>query len=73
MSMLTTDLRTAFPAVAVSEVGFQDEWQRTTFGVAIVTSQPGHLQRLITGVTRYFEGRPDAELLETAVSFLERQ
>jgi len=73
MSMLTTDLRKAFPAAAVSEVEFQDQWQRTSFGVALVTSQPGHLQRLITGISRYFEGRPDAELLDVTVSYMERR
>ncbi len=72
MSMLTTDFRAAFPAAAVSEVDFQDQWQRTSFGVALVTSQPGYLQRLITAVTRYFDGRPDAELLDVAVSYMER-
>jgi uncharacterized protein YlxP (DUF503 family) len=72
MSMLTTDLRKAFPSAGVSEVGFQEQWQRTTFGVAIVTSEASHLQRLISGVRRFYEDRPDAELLEVDVSFLER-
>lgn len=72
MSMLTTDFRKAFPAAAVAEVGFQDQWQRTAFGVALVTTEAGHLRRLVVGVRRYFEGRPDAELLEVTVSHLER-
>jgi len=73
MSLLTTDLRKAFPAAAVSEVDFQDEWQRTSFGVALVAPQSTHLQRLIAGINRYFEDRPDAELLDVDVSFLERR
>jgi uncharacterized protein YlxP (DUF503 family) len=73
MSMLTTDLRKAFPAAAVSEVDFQDQWQRTSFGVALVAPQSTHLERLITGINRYFEDRPDAELLSVDVSFLERR
>ena len=73
MSMLTTDLRKAFPAAAVSEVDFQDQWQRTSFGVALVAAQSTHLQRLITGIRRYFEDRPDAELIDVDVSYLEQQ
>ena len=71
MSVITTDLRKAFPAAAVAEVDYQDQWQRTTFGVALVAGQSSHLERLIHGVTRYFDGRPDAELLDSAVSYLE--
>lgn len=71
MRILTTDLRKAFPAAAVSEVGFQDQWQRTSFGVALVTAEASHLQRLISGVKRFYEARPDAELLEVSVSYLE--
>jgi uncharacterized protein YlxP (DUF503 family) len=73
MSILTTDLRKAFPAAAVSEVDFQDQWQRTSLGVAVIAPQSTHLQRLITGISRYFENRPDAELLNVGVSFLERR
>ena len=71
MSMLTTDLRRSFPAAALAEVGFQDQWRRTSLGVAVVAAQSGHLERLIHGITRYFDHRPDAELLEVAVSYLE--
>ncbi len=71
MSMLTTDLRKAFPAAAVAEVGFLDQWQRTSVGVALVTGEASHLQRLITGVKRFYEARPDAELLDVTVSYLE--
>lgn len=72
MSMLTTDLRNAFPAAAVAEVDHQDQWQRAAFGVALVASDHAHLQRLIVGVRRYFDRRPDAQLLDVAVSHLER-
>ena len=73
MSMLTSDLRRAFPAAATSEVGFQDQWQRAALGVALVAPDHHHLERLIVGVRRYFDGRPDAELLELELSYLERQ
>jgi len=72
MSLLTTDLRAAFPAAAVSEVDHQDQWQRTALGVALVTPDHSHLQRLIAGIRRYFDGRPDAELLAVEINYLER-
>lgn len=73
MSVLGTDLRKAFPAAAVAEIGFQDQWQRASLGVALVAGESSHLQRLIIGVRRYFDGRPDAELLDVAVSYLEER
>ena len=73
MSILTTDLRKAFPAAAVAEVGFQNQWQRSSLGAAVVAADAGALQRLITGIKRFFDRRPDAELLEVAVSYLEEQ
>lgn len=73
MSILTTDLRKAFPAAALAEVGFQDQWQRSSLGAALVAADAGQLQRLITGIERFFDRRPDAELLEVALSYLEGQ
>ena len=40
MSILTTDLRKAFPAAALAEVGFQDQWQRSSLGAALVAADP---------------------------------
>ncbi len=73
MSVLTTDLRKAFPAAGIAEVDYQDQWQRASFGVALVTTNAGHLERLITSVRRYFDDRPDAELLDVAVAHMEQQ
>ncbi|MGI9649356.1 MAG: DUF503 domain-containing protein [Acidimicrobiia bacterium] len=73
MSILTTDLRKAFPAAALAEVDHQDQWQRASLGAALVAADAGQLQRLIAGIKRYFDRRPDAELLEVAVSYLEGQ
>jgi uncharacterized protein YlxP (DUF503 family) len=73
MSILTTDLRKAFRSAALAEVGFQDQWQRSSLGVALVAADAGQLQRLITGIKRFFDRRPDAELLDVAVSYMEGQ
>lgn len=69
---LSTLLTTTFP-VAVSEVGFQDQWQRATLGVAMVAPQAGQLERLMLAVERAVREHPDVELLETGASYLEER
>ena len=69
---LAAALSAAFP-VAVSEIGFQDQWQRATLGVAMVAPQAGHLERLIHAVPRLLREHPDVELLEVGVSYLEER
>ena len=61
-----------FP-VAVSEVGFQDQWQRATLGVAMVAPQAGQLERLMLAVERAVREHPDVELLETGAAYLEER
>ena len=69
---LSTLLTSTFP-VAVSEVGFQDEWQRATLGVAMVAPQAGQLERLILAVGRLLREHPEVELLEVGASYLEER
>ena len=40
LKALCSGLTSSFP-VAVSEVGFQDQWQRATLGAAMVSPQAG--------------------------------
>ena len=69
---LSNTLAATFP-VAVSEVGFQDQWQRATLGLAMVAPQAGQLERLIHAVERLLREHPDVELLEVGVSYLEER
>jgi len=69
---LIGSLTAAFP-VAVSEVGFQDQWQRATLGAALVAPQAGQLERMIHRVRRSLGERPDIELLEVGISYLEER
>jgi uncharacterized protein YlxP (DUF503 family) len=66
MSQLTTKL-----PVAVAEVGFQDQWQRCTLGVATVSSQAGQLDRILHTVQRLLRERPDIEVLHASATHLE--
>jgi len=69
---LMGSLAAAFP-VAVSEVGFQDQWQRATLGAALVAPQAGQLERIIHSVQHALRERPDVELLEVGISYLEER
>ncbi len=69
---LMGSLAAAFP-VAVSEVGFQDQWQRATLGAALVAPQAGQLERIIHSVQHALHERSDIELLEVGISYLEEQ
>ncbi len=69
---LMGSLAAAFP-VAVSEVGFQDQWQRATLGAALVAPQAGQLERIIYSVQHALRERPDIELLEVGISYLEER
>ena len=69
---LMGSLAAAFP-VAVSEVGFQDQWQRATLGAALVAPQAGQLERIIHSVQHALRERPEIELLEVGISYLEER
>ena len=69
---LMGSLAAAFP-VAVSEVGFHDQWQRATIGAALVAPQAGQLERIVHSVQQALRERPDIELLEVGVSYLEER
>ena len=70
LKALMSQLSSTFP-VAVSEVGFQDQWKRATVGVAVVAPQASQLDRLIHGVQRMMLEHPDVELLEIGIAHLE--
>jgi len=69
---LLGSLAAAFP-VAVSEVGFHDQWQRATLGAALVAPQAGQLERIIHRMQRSLRERPDIELLEVGIAYLEER
>lgn len=69
---LMGSLEATFP-VAVSEVGFQDQWQRSTLGAALVAPQAGQLDRIIHRVQQALRERSDVELLEVGLSYLEER
>lgn len=58
--------------VAVAEVGHQNAWQLATVGVAVVAPQRGRLDAMVEEVKRSLVVDPRLEVLDVAISYLER-
>lgn len=67
---MLSDIGRAHP-VAVAEVDHQDLWQRTTLGIAAVSSSAGHVERMLRAVVNDIDHRDDVEVLGTTTSYLE--
>lgn len=57
--------------VSVAEVDYQDQWQRSSIGVALVDGSASHLQEVMASVERFVAAAPDLELLDTETAWLE--
>lgn len=68
---LMTDLQKTFPQVGVSEIDHYDQWQRTTLGVALVAGRSTSLDKVTHQIDRFFEHRPDVELLSIKAAYLD--
>jgi len=49
---------------AIAEVDTQDMHRTLTIGVAVVSGEAGHAQRMLEEILRYMEDNADAELIE---------
>lgn len=67
---LTEGLRRRF-SVSVAEVGYQNAWQRSVVGVALVTADGARLESQIEKVRRYVEDNLEVEVCEVAVYYSE--
>jgi uncharacterized protein YlxP (DUF503 family) len=67
---LTEDLRRKL-GVSVAEIGFQDQWQRATVGVALVAAEHSELTRRAQEIRKRLEHRNDVEVLDISVFYLE--
>jgi uncharacterized protein len=52
-------------AVAASEVGHHDKWQRAELGVATVAPTPAHAAEVLDAVERFVWSFPEIEVIET--------
>ena len=70
MRRLSTALRAAFP-VGFSEVDHQDQWQRSSIGVGIVSPHAAQLDMAIHNVRRFLDEFEGIEVLAVGISYLE--
>ena len=59
---LTDRVRAKFK-VSVAEVDFQDLWQRTAIGVAVVGGDGPHVERMLSTITKFMDEQHLAEPL----------
>ena len=48
--------------ISVAEVGYQDKWQRTLIGMAVVSDSYGHAVEVVDNVERWVWSKPDIEV-----------
>ncbi len=49
-------------SLSVAETGFQDKWQRTEIGVAVVSASAAHARDVVDSVERWMWSRADVEV-----------
>lgn len=57
--------------VAIAEVDHQDLWQRSTLGIAAISTSPGQVKRMLRSINNDLDARDDVELLGVTTSYLE--
>lgn len=55
--------------VSVSEVDYQDLWQRAAIGVAVVGGEKGVVESSLTKVVNLIQAEPSVEVLSVDVNF----
>jgi uncharacterized protein len=57
--------------VAASEVGFQDQWQRSELGFAAVSNSQSHVESVLDSVERFVWSHPEVEVVGIRRDWLE--
>jgi uncharacterized protein YlxP (DUF503 family) len=66
---VTSDIARTF-SVSVAEVDHHDLWQRTTLGIALVSGQASHLDRVLHSIEKSLRIRTDVEVLGISVTHM---
>jgi uncharacterized protein YlxP (DUF503 family) len=56
--------------VAVSELDFQDKWQRSRIGMVTLNSQKSIIEKTLNQIVRDIEETIDGEILKADISYL---
>ena len=55
--------------VSIAEVGYQDKWQRSILGVAVVSNAQDHANGILSKVVNFVQDMYVAELLDYQIEF----
>ena len=55
--------------VSIAEVGYQDKWQRSVLGVAVVSTAQDHANGILSKVVNFVEAMYVADLLDYQIEF----
>jgi uncharacterized protein YlxP (DUF503 family) len=55
--------------VSIAEVAYQDKWQRSVLGIAVVSSAQDHANGILSKVVNFVEAMYVAELLDYQIEF----
>lgn len=55
--------------VAIAEVAYQDKWQRSVLGVAVVSTAQDHANSILNKVVNFVEAMYLAELIDYQIEF----
>jgi uncharacterized protein YlxP (DUF503 family) len=55
--------------VSIAEVGYQDKWQRSVLGIAVVSTAQDHANGTLSKVVNFVEAMYVAELLDYQIEF----
>ena len=55
--------------VSVAEIDYQDKWQRSLIGIALVTSQRGHAEEVLTKIFQFLDNDEKFEILKYSIDY----
>lgn len=56
--------------VSIAEVDFHDKWQRSCLGVACISNERKHAEKIIDNILRFIERDNRLEIIDQAVEIL---
>lgn len=55
--------------VSVAEIDYQDKWQRSLIGIALVTSQKGYAEEVFTKIFQFLDNDEKFEILKYSIDY----
>jgi uncharacterized protein YlxP (DUF503 family) len=55
--------------VSVAEIDYQDKWQRSLIGIALVTSQKGHAEEVLNKIFHLLDTDENFEIVQYSIDY----